>query len=134
MLAENWGDAAETLTDVIRAGAWSMTTGWKHCVSIHNTHGDTSAPGSTHAHGYTVVSILKVNEMKWEKRQKRDITWFLSNKCHQRHSAYFSACRDPGGPREMNICPVDLSHLIQSWSTLLRWRQSHSLCTLKVIG
>lgn len=30
------------------------------------------------------------------------------------------ACRDPGGPWEMNICPIDLSHLIQSWSALLR--------------
>lgn len=45
-----------------------------------------------------------------------------------------SACRDPRDPWEMNICPVDLSHLIQSWSALLRWRQSHGLCTLKVIG
>lgn len=25
-----------------------------------------------------------------------------------------SACRDPRGPWEMNICPIDLSHLIQS--------------------
>lgn len=92
----------------------------------------------THTHKHTLEEpYLKAKEMKWEKRKKkrRHLTYFLSNKCHRRHSAYFfPAYRDPRGPWEMNICPIDLSHLIQSWSALLRWKQSHSLCTLKVIG
>lgn len=136
---KNWGDVAETVTDVARAGAWSVTTGLKYCADTH-TH--TQSPAHKHTHTQpSAASLLKVNGGKKKHGTSHPINVtkdteciFLSVRVRKCLCAWVCACRDPGGPWEMNICPIDLDHLIQSWSALLRWRQSHSPGSLKVMG
>lgn len=36
LLAENWGDAVESVTDVVCGGAWSVTMGWKTLGEAYN--------------------------------------------------------------------------------------------------
>lgn len=52
--------------------------------------------------------------------RERNITWFSSNKCQRRQSAFFSGCGARAKPGEMNTCPIDLTQLIQSPASLLR--------------
>lgn len=69
LFAENWGDVVETVTDVVCAGAWSVTTGLKYCASTHYVLTDTC----THTHTRTSGAFLKEKEIKCGKNGKKDI-------------------------------------------------------------
>lgn len=105
LLAENWIDMVETVTDVVCAGAWSTSTRLRH--TRWQTHVVHAAE-----RGVFWTPKRKNLEKMGSKNDMKLISHPINVTDDTQHN--IPACRDPRGPWEMNICPVDLSHLIQS--------------------
>lgn len=104
LFAENWSDMVETVTDFVCAGAWSVSTGLRHM--RWQTHVVDAARG-------LFFTPKRHNlEKNGRKKDMKLISHPINVTENTQHN--IPACRDPRGPWEMNICPVDLSDLIQS--------------------
>lgn len=86
------------------------------CNYTQHAHG-----GGVHAHFHACTPIHcsgvhTESKRGIRKRQKRDITWFLSNKCHRRHSAYFFCQQGPWrtqGNEHMSYWPQPLDSIME---------------------
>lgn len=105
LFAENWSDMGETVTDVAWAGAWSVSRGLKRALT------DTCCAHSRVGPISERQEIKSGEKMGWRGDMKL-ISHPINVTDDTQHN--ISACRGPRGPWEMNICPIDLSHLIQS--------------------
>lgn len=95
----------ETVTDVAWAGAWSVSRGLKRALT------DTCCAHSRVGPISERQEIKSGEKMGWRGDMKL-ISHPINVTDDTQHN--ISACRGPRGPWEMNICPIDLSHLIQS--------------------
>lgn len=109
LFAENWSDMGETVTDVAWAAAWSVSRGLKCALT------DTCCAHSRVGPFFGTPRDKICEKMGWGGGGGDDmklISHPINVTDDTQHN--ISACRDPRGPWEMNICPIDLSHLIQS--------------------
>lgn len=109
LFAENWSDMVETVTDVVCAGAWSVSTGLRHTRwQTHVVHAVEKSP------------FLNAKEIKSGKkwREKKNDLKLISHPINVTEDTQHNipACRDPGGSlgnEHMSCWPEPLDSIIK---------------------